>query len=91
MYCTNNLGLAAYILSSRRLKFHQIIPHGKAPADILFLDPDNEARSIEVDYATGNDLASASSYHKTLRDLRRLIQSAISEQTEPKNSEVIRG
>ncbi len=44
MYKTNNLGIAAYILAARRLKFNQITPHGKAPADIIFFDPDNQGK-----------------------------------------------
>jgi hypothetical protein len=81
MYKTNNLGLAAYVLSSKRLPFLKVIPHGKAPADICFEDPNNEGKAVETDFAVGNDDTSASSYHRILRELRRLIQTSIEEQT----------
>jgi len=83
MFSTHNLALAAWLIAAKKLRFTHVDPHGSAPADICFDDPDNKGRDCELAFINGDDpVESARAYHQELRSLRRRIQMAA---TAPKN------
>jgi hypothetical protein len=80
MFITTDFSLAAFLTTTKKLKFAKIIPHGTAPAEICFDDPDNIGQQIETDFINGDALVSAPEYHANLRALRQRIQVAMAQQ-----------
>ena len=80
MFVTTDMALAAYLLTTKRLKFLKIVPHGTAPAEICFDDPTDLGQQIELSFLNGDALVSAPDYHANLRAIRKSIQVAMARQ-----------
>jgi hypothetical protein len=80
MFITSDMALAAYLLTAKTLKFVKIIPHGTAPAEICFDDPEDIGQQIELAFLNGDALVSAPAYHSNLRAIRKSIQVAMARQ-----------
>jgi len=80
MFITSDMALAAYLTTTKKLKFSKVIPHGTAPAEICFDDPEGIGQQIELDFMNGDALVSAPDYHSHLRAIRKSIQVAMSRQ-----------
>ena len=80
MFTTTDFSFAAFITTTKKLKFSRVIPHGTAPAEIVFDDPDNIGQQIETDFINGDALVSAPEYHDNLRAIRHRIQVAMAQQ-----------
>jgi len=72
-FATSNLGLAAYLLASKRLQFVGVDALDPSHADFLFNDPDGSGESLDIEFGAGDPLVPAASFHRALRSLRHMI------------------
>ena len=72
-FATSNLGLAAYLLASKRLHFVGVDAVDPNQADFLFDDPDGTGEAIDIEFGAGDPLVPAASFHRALRSLRHMI------------------
>lgn len=72
-FATSNLGLAAYLLASKRLQFVGVDALNPAHADFLFDDPGDLGEAIDIEFGAGDPLVPAASFHRALRSLRHMI------------------
>jgi hypothetical protein len=72
-FATSNLGLAAYLLASKRLQFVDVDAVDPNHADFLFNDPDGTGEAIDIEFGAGDPLVPAASFHRALRSLRHMI------------------
>ena len=72
-FATSNLGLAAYLLASKRLPFVGADTVDPNQADFLFDDPDDLGEAIDIEFGAGDPLVPAASFHRALRSLRHMI------------------
>ena len=72
-FATSNLGLAAYLLASKRLQFVGVDAVDPSQADFLFNDPDGSGDAIDIEFGAGDPLVPAASFHRALRSLRHMI------------------
>ena len=72
-FATSNLGLAAYLLASKRLKFVRIETSNPNQADFVFDDPSGTGEAIDIEFGAGDPLVPAASFHRALRSLRHMI------------------
>ena len=72
-FTTSNLGLAAYLLASKRLQFVGADTADPGHADFLFDDPDDLGEAIDIEFGAGDPLVPAASFHRALRSLRHMI------------------
>jgi hypothetical protein len=86
MFITSDMALAAYLTTTKKLRFLKIIPHGTAPAEICFDDPESIGQAIELDFMNGDALVSAPDYHAHLRSIRKSIQVAMARQNPSKGA-----
>ena len=73
IFATSNLGLAAYLLASKRLQFVCVDALDPSHADFLFNDPDGSGEAIDIEFGAGDALVPAASFHRALRSLRHMI------------------
>lgn len=76
MFSTSNMGLAAYCIASRRLKYVKTIGNHPNPADFVFEDPDNIGPQLELEYINGETTVVASDFLARIKSLRRSIDIA---------------
>jgi hypothetical protein len=72
-FATSNLGLAAYLLASKRLQFVGIDAIDPNHADFLFNDPGGVGEAIDIEFGAGDPPVPAASFHRALRSLRHMI------------------
>lgn len=72
-FATSNLGLAAYLLASKRLAFVGVDAIDPSHADFRFDDPDDLGEAIDIEFGAGDPLVPAASFHRALRSLRHMI------------------
>jgi len=72
-FATSNLGLAAYLLASKRLQFVGADTVDPSHADFLFNDPDGAGEAIDIEFGAGDPMVPAASFHRALRSLRHMI------------------
>jgi hypothetical protein len=72
-FATSNLGLAAYLLASKRLKLIGIETSNPNQADFVFDDPGGGGEAIDIEFGAGDPLVPAVSFHRALRSLRHMI------------------
>lgn len=72
-FATSNLGLAAYLLASKRLQFVAVNAVDPSHADFLFNDPDGVGEAIDIEFGAGDPLVPAASFHRALRSLRHML------------------
>lgn len=72
-FATSNLGLAAYLLASKRLQFVGVDAVDRNHAEFLFNDPDGAGEAFDIEFGAGDPLVPAASFHRALRSLRHMI------------------
>jgi hypothetical protein len=72
-FATQNLGLAAYLLASKRLQFVGTDAVDPNHADFLFDDPNDLGETIDIEFGAGDPPVPAASFHRALRSLRHMI------------------
>jgi hypothetical protein len=72
-FATSNLGLAAYLLASKRLQFVGVDAVDPNHADFKFDDPNDLGEAIDIEFGAGDPLVPAASFHRALRSLRRML------------------
>ena len=72
-FATSNLGLAAYLLASKRLQFVGADTIDPNHADFVFDDPEGAGETIDIEFGAGDPLVPAASFHRALRSLRHMI------------------
>jgi hypothetical protein len=79
-FSTSDLGVSAWILATRKLRLLNVtrLP-GRDIAAVVFDDPDGVGDDLQALYFSGEGTVSALAFFSQLRQLRRKIQTAVSE------------
>jgi hypothetical protein len=74
---TTDMPFAAYLQTKSLLKFLRIDPNPEWPhkAEIVFSDPDDRGRQLEIDFLSGAEVP-AIAFQATLKTIRRSIELA---------------
>lgn len=84
------MGLAAYCIASRRLKYVKTIGNHPKPAEFIFDDPDSLGPQIELEYINGQTTVVASDFLARIKSLRRSIDIAESQRVAAKRDQSVR-
>ena len=76
MFVTTNLGLAAYLISARKLRYIKTEGHYPQPAEFFFEDKSSQGPAIELSFVNGEALADAQDLLSRVKFLRRTIDAA---------------
>jgi hypothetical protein len=76
MFITTNMGLSAYLIAARKLKYVKTVGNHPKPAEFVFEDPDNLGSQFELAYINGETTVIASDFLARVKSLRRSIDVA---------------
>jgi hypothetical protein len=76
MFSTTNMGLAAYLITARKLRYIKTIGHHPNPAEFIFDDPSNLGPELELAYINGETMVIAPDFLARVKSLRRSIDIA---------------
>jgi hypothetical protein len=76
LFTTSNLGLAAYLIAAKKLRYTRTIGKHPDPAEFVFDDPNSVGPELELAYINNEATVVASDFLTRVKFLRRSIDLA---------------